>query len=116
MVDNRQIALIDIAHGFAAGLPNLPFRLLSHHIYSGDTIDLSSSSKKTAKASATMDSSKLKALMALRGKALEKQSGNYVPARKRKADGEEREKRREKVGGIGQNHDACSNVCFQKLT
>ena len=45
-----------------------------------------------------MDPSKLKALMALRGKALEKQSGNYVPARKRKADEEEKQKRREKVG------------------
>ena len=46
-----------------------------------------------------MDPSKIRALMALRGKALEKQSGNYVPERKkRKADTEEeKEKRREKV-------------------
>ena len=48
-----------------------------------------------------MDPSKMRALMALRGKALEKRSGNYVPERKkRKADTEEeREKRREKVQG-----------------
>ena len=71
-------------------------RFQSHFsVLSGDTIDLSSSSKKSAVA---LDPSKLKALMALRGKALEKQSGNYVPARKRKADEEEKQKRREKVG------------------
>ena len=52
-----------------------------------------------------MERSKLKALMALRGKTLEKQPGNYVPARKRKKDEEENEKRREKVGHTWYHHD-----------
>ena len=73
-------------------------------ILSGDTIDLSSSS--SSKSAMPMDPSKLRALMALRGKALERQSGNYVPARKRKAvDEEERDKKREKVG---RNHGDCT--------